>query len=103
MVISHIPVFPGVQADRASWFMLAEKSWAEIMEPMLPYQRLLSGLLALGMIVPALVTAYGVRYITGPILKLIRATEQVSEGQFKQRIEVQTGDEIETLADPGYE
>jgi nitrate/nitrite-specific signal transduction histidine kinase len=99
MVVGYIPVFPGVQTDRASWYMFAEKSWAEIMQPTLPYQRLLSGLLALGVIVPALVTSYGVRHITGPIQKLIRATEQVSEGQFKQRIEVQTGDEIETLAD----
>lgn len=99
IVISYIPVYPGVPPDRVSWYMLGEKSWAEIMQPTLPYQRLLLGLLALGVIVPALVTAYGVRHITGPIQKLILATEQVSEGQFKQRIDVQTGDEIDTLAD----
>ncbi len=51
------------------------------------------------MIVPVLVTAYGVRHITDPIQKLIRASEQVTAGQFKHRIEVKTGDEIETLAD----
>ncbi len=99
MVVGYIPVFPDIQIDRANWFLVSEKSWTEIMQPTLPYQRLLSGLLALGVIVPALVTAFGVRHITGPIQKLIQATEQVSEGQFKQRIEVQTGDEIETLAD----
>ena len=44
-------------------------------------------------------TAYGVRHITDPIQKLIQASEQVTAGQFKHRIEVKTGDEIETLAD----
>src|SRR5512143_135877 len=69
------------------------------MQPTLPYQRLLLVLLALGVIVPVLMTAYGVRHITEPLQKLIRASEQVTAGQFKQRIEVKTGDEIETLAE----
>ena len=56
-------------------------------------------LLALGVIVPMLVTAYGVRHITNPIQELIHASEQVTAGQFDQHIEVETGDEIETLAD----
>jgi len=78
---------------------LKEQSWAEIMQPSVPYQQLLLILLALGVIVPVLVTAYGVRHITEPIHKLIRASEQVTAGRFKHRIEVKTGDEIETLAD----
>jgi nitrate/nitrite-specific signal transduction histidine kinase len=49
-------------------------------------------------ILPVLVTLYGVRHITVPIQKLIKATQQVTAGEFKQRIEVKTGDEIETLA-----
>ena len=81
------------------WILVSEQSWKEIMQPTLPYQRLLLALLALGVIVPVLVTAYGVRHITEPIQKLIQATERVTAGQFKQRIEVKTGDEIETLAE----
>jgi nitrate/nitrite-specific signal transduction histidine kinase len=81
-----------------SWILVSEQSWAEIMQPTLPYRQLLLVLLALGVVVPVLVTAYGVRHITNPIQKLIRATEQVTAGQFKHRIEVKTGDEIETLA-----
>jgi len=99
MVVSYVPVFVGVPTERVSWFMLSEQSWSEILQPSLPYQRLLLGLLALGVIVPVLVTAYGVRHITEPIQKLIQAAGQVTAGQFKQRIEVKTGDEIETLAD----
>jgi len=81
------------------WILVSEQSWAEIMQPSLPYRQFLMVLLALGVIVPVLVSAYGVRHITNPIQKLIQAAGQVTAGQFKQRIEVKTGDEIETLAD----
>jgi nitrate/nitrite-specific signal transduction histidine kinase len=81
------------------WIIVSEQSWAEIMRPSLAYRQLLLVLLALGVIVPVLVTAYGVRHITNPIQKLIRASEQVTAGQFGHRIEVKTGDEIEALAD----
>ena len=97
MVASYIRV-SSVQ-DLWGWIVLKEQSWAEIMQPTLPYQQFLLALLALGVIVPVLVTAYGVRHITNPIQQLIHATKQVTAGQFKHRIEVKTGDEIETLAD----
>jgi len=98
MVVSYVAVAGG-PSDRVSWFVITEQSWADIMEPTLPYRLFLLVLLALGVIMPMLVTAYGVRHITKPIQKLIQATEQVAAGQFKHRIEVKTGDEIETLAD----
>jgi nitrate/nitrite-specific signal transduction histidine kinase len=85
--------------EQVRWIMLKEQSWSEIMRPTLAYRQLLLVMLALGVIVPVLVTAYGVRHITNPIQKLIRASAQVTAGQFKHRIEVKTGDEIETLAD----
>jgi nitrate/nitrite-specific signal transduction histidine kinase len=96
-VISYRPMSP-MKDGRVFWILISEQSWNEIMQPSLPYRRLLLGLLALGVIVPVLVAAYGVRHITEPIQKLIRAAEQVTAGQFKQRIEVKTGDEIETLS-----
>jgi nitrate/nitrite-specific signal transduction histidine kinase len=97
-VMSYRPMVP--TKDRTTfWNLVSEQSWNEIMQPSLPYTRLLLVLLALGVIVPVLVTAYGVRRITDPIQKLIRASERVTAGQFKHRIEVKTGDEIEILAD----
>jgi nitrate/nitrite-specific signal transduction histidine kinase len=99
MVVSYVPWGRSVQEDGMAWIGLKEQSWSEIMQPSLPYRQFLLVLLALGVIVPVLVTAYGVRHITNPIQKLIRAAEQVTAGQFKHRIEVKTGDEIETLAD----
>jgi nitrate/nitrite-specific signal transduction histidine kinase len=98
MLISYSTLNP-VNDGRIRWALISEQSWAEVMQPSLPYRQLLLVLLALGVIVPVLVTAYGVRHITDPIQKLIHASEQVTAGQFKQRIEVKTGDEIETLAD----
>jgi len=98
MLISYNPLNP-VNDGRIRWALISEQSWAEVMRPSLPYRQLLLVLLALGVVVPVLVTAYGVRHITNPIQKLIRASEQVTAGQLKQRIEVKTGDEIETLAD----
>jgi len=97
-VISYFPL-NSVVSDRLRWVLIREQGLAEIMQPSLPYRQLLVVLLALGVAVPTLVTAYGVRHVTGPIQKLIRASEQVTAGQFKHRIEVNTGDEIETLAD----
>ncbi len=98
MLISYNPLANAI-TDRNRWVVISEQSWADIMKPSLPYRQLLLVLLALGVIVPVLVTAYGVRHITGPIQKLIRASEHVTAGEFKHRIEVKTGDEIETLAD----
>jgi nitrate/nitrite-specific signal transduction histidine kinase len=97
-LISYDP-FAIVIDDRNHWVVISEQSWSEVMRPTLPYRQLLLVLLALGVVVPTLVTAYGVRHITGPIQKLIQASKQVTAGQFGHRIEVATGDEIETLAD----
>ena len=97
MVVSYISL-PGGPTNQRAWFVLSEQSWTEIMQPSLPYRQFLIVLLALGVIVPVLVTAYGVRHITDPIQKLIHATEGVTAGQFEHRIDVKTGDEIEILA-----
>ena len=56
-------------------------------------------LLGLGVVIPALVVAFGVRRITQPITRLIVAAQEVAGGHFGQRIHVNTGDELEDLAD----
>ena len=97
VLVSYAPLYP-FSGFICHWNVIKEERWAEVMQPSLPYRQLLYALLALGVIVPVLVTTYGVRHITNPIQKLIQASEQVTAGQFKHRIEVKTGDEIETLA-----
>ncbi|HSA62524.1 MAG TPA: histidine kinase [Nitrospiraceae bacterium] len=97
-LISYDP-FATVVDARNRWVVVSEQSWPEVMRPTLPFRRFLLVLLALGVVVPTLVTGYGVRHITGPIQKLIQAAEKVTAGDFGHRIEVKTGDEIEALAD----
>jgi nitrate/nitrite-specific signal transduction histidine kinase len=97
VLVSFAPFYP-YAGNFVRWNVIKEESWTEIMRPTLPYRQLLLLLLALGVVVPVLVTAYGVRHITEPIQKLIHAAGQVSAGKFEQRIQVKTGDEIETLA-----
>jgi nitrate/nitrite-specific signal transduction histidine kinase len=98
VLVSYAPYYP-YSGTIVRWNVVKEENWVEIMQPTLPYRQLLLVLLSLGVIVPVLVTTYGVRHITDPIHKLIHASERVTAGQLKQRIEVSTGDEIETLAD----
>ena len=97
MLVGYTRIEPMI--NRQDWFLLTMQSWSEVMRPSLPYRQLLVALLSLGVIVPALMSAYGVRHITGPLQKLIQASEQVTAGQFKHKIEVKTGDEIEMLTD----
>jgi len=97
VLVSYVPLYT-FSGSLVPWNVVKEESWTEVMRPSLPYRQLLYALLGLGVIVPVLVTAYGVRHITNPIQELINASEKVTAGQFDQRIEVKTGDEIEILA-----
>jgi nitrate/nitrite-specific signal transduction histidine kinase len=98
VLVSYAPYYP-YSGTIVLWNVFKEENWVEIMRPSLPYRMLLIGLLALGVLVPVFVAAYGIRQITNPIQKLIHASVQVTAGQFRHLIEVNTGDEIETLAD----
>lgn len=98
VLVSYAPLFPFTN-NLVRWNLIKEERWADVMRPSLPYRQLLLILLALGVVVPVLVTAYGVRHITQPIQEIIRAAEQVTAGHFRHRVEVKTDDEIEALAD----
>jgi nitrate/nitrite-specific signal transduction histidine kinase len=93
VVASFAPV-PGT-----TWGLVIEESWAALISPSQGYRQFLLFLLVLGVVVPALVVAVGVRRITRPITELIGAARSVAEGNFGQRITAQTGDEVEELAE----
>ncbi len=82
----------------SGWGFITEKSWADLVRSSQGYRRFLFLLLALGVSVPALAIAVGVRRITQPILELMNAAQQVAGGNFEQTITVATGDELEELA-----
>jgi nitrate/nitrite-specific signal transduction histidine kinase len=98
VLVSYAPYYP-YSGTIVLWKVVKEEYWVEIMQPTILYRMFMIALLILGVLVPVFVTAYGIRQITNPIQKLIHASEQVTAGKFKQRIDVKTGDEIETLAD----
>jgi signal transduction histidine kinase len=99
LVISYAPIFAASEDPGIHLTLLKEQEWTEIMRPSLAYRQLLIVLLALGIIVPVIVTAIGVRYITNPIKKLTQVATEVAAGQFDQTISVRTGDEIGALAE----
>ncbi|UCC62803.1 MAG: GAF domain-containing protein [Anaerolineae bacterium] len=82
-----------------AWGFVTEESWAALISPSRDYQQFLLLLLALGVAVPALVVAVGVRRIIRPISELISAAQEVAGGNFGQTITARTGDEIEELAE----
>lgn len=81
------------------WGLVTEENWATLTSGSRRYQQFLLFLLALGVVVPAVVVAVGVRRITQPILELIGAAQRVAEGDFGQAIAATTGDELEALAE----
>jgi GAF domain-containing protein/HAMP domain-containing protein/anti-sigma regulatory factor (Ser/Thr protein kinase) len=92
IVASFAPV-PGTP-----WGLVTEENWTEVTQSSRGYQSFLLLLLGLGVAVPVLVAAIGVRRITRPVTDLIEAAQRVAGGDFDQIITAQTGDEIEELA-----
>jgi len=93
MVASFAPV------PNTSWGLITEESWAELIGPSQRYLQFLLLLLALGVMVPSLIVAFGVRRITRPITDLIGAAQEIAGGNFDQRITALTHDEVEELAE----
>ncbi len=64
------------------WGLVTETAWATLLAPSRSYSQFLSLLLALGVIVPAIVTAIGVRRITATVRHLTDAAQEVANGKF---------------------
>jgi nitrate/nitrite-specific signal transduction histidine kinase/putative methionine-R-sulfoxide reductase with GAF domain len=93
-ILASFATIPGT-----GWGLVLEENWRDVLQEGLQYRNPILALLALGLIIPAIVVAFGVRRITGPIQELVSASARVGRGEFDQFIDVQTGDEIEELAD----
>jgi GAF domain-containing protein/HAMP domain-containing protein len=93
IVASYAPI------PSTSWGLVTQENWTSLIKPSQGYRQFLFLLLALGVVIPTLVVAFGVRRITHPITELITAAQKVAGGDFSQRIRAQTGDEIEELAE----
>ena len=93
IVASFAPV------PETSWGLVTEESWDALTQSSRRYGRSLLLLLALGVMVPTLIVAVGVKRIMWPIRELIGAAQEVAGGNFDQRITATTGDELEELAE----
>ena len=80
------------------WGLVTEESWSSLTSGSRNTQRFLLLLLGLGVIVPAIVVAIGVKRVMRPVEELKRAAKEVARGNFGQTISVHSGDEIEELA-----
>ncbi len=93
IVASYAPV-PGT-----SWGMVTEESWGSVTSSSRGYRNILILLLALGVIVPTVIVNIGVRRITKPIAEVSSAARGIAAGNFDQEITIDTGDELEEMAD----
>jgi nitrate/nitrite-specific signal transduction histidine kinase len=80
------------------WGLITEESWAALSSASQGYRQFLAILLILGFVVPSLFVAFGVRRITQPIEEVITAAQKIAGGDFNQKINVSTNDEIAELA-----
>lgn len=93
-VVTSRAVVPGT-----SWNLVRETDWASLMEPSQSYRQFLILLLGLGVLVPALVVALGVRRITRPIDRLTYAAQEVAGGKFGQTITSGNSVEVQRLVE----
>jgi nitrate/nitrite-specific signal transduction histidine kinase len=93
VVASYAPV-PGT-----SWHLITEESWASLIGTALGYRRFLLILLALGLLIPAVVVAVGVRRITTPIENLIDVAKEIASGNFQRELVPRSNDELDELAE----
>ena len=80
------------------WGLITEESWSSLTSGSRNTQRFLLGLLALGVAVPAIVVAIGLKSVMRPVEELKKAAKEVARGNFGHTIAVRSGDEIEELA-----
>ena len=87
------------QVPGTPWGLITEETWASLISGSRGYQQFLLLLLALGIAVPVLFVAIGLRQIMRPIKSLTREALRIASGDFDHNISVKTGDEIQVLAE----
>lgn len=93
-VVAYYAKVPGT-----GWGLVSEASWVGLLSYYRIYLTIQSFLFVLGVVLPALIVAYGIRQITEPIFRLKTAAKEVAQGHFGAEIHVKTGDELEELVD----
>ncbi len=87
------------EVSRLNWYVFVQLPLAEAMAPV--YASLIQTLtlLGLGLLLALVAGSYLARRMVVPIRRLQEGAERLGGGDLTQRIDINTGDEIETLAD----
>ena len=81
------------------WGLVTEENWAGLLAASRGYGQFLLLLLALGILVPTLHVALGVKRITEPVRQLTAAAKEIAGGKYGRQISIRTGDELEELGE----
>jgi two-component system, NtrC family, sensor kinase len=81
------------------WLVFVELPRAEALEPLIESAMRTAAVLLAGLVLAALVAWFMVRRMVGPIRLLQAGAARIGAGDLDSRIDVQTGDELESLAD----
>ena len=92
IVASYAPV------SGTSWGLVIETSWSSLINSSKGDRHILLLLLSLGVVIPIIIVAFGVRKITRPIALVSKAAREIAAGNFHQKIIIDTGDELEEMA-----
>ncbi len=89
----------GAPFEETDWVMVAELPTREALSSVRNMVYLLGGLLALGALAAAAVGVILPRRLVGPLVALQQGAREIEKGHLDYLLEVNTGDEIEDLAD----
>ena len=82
-----------------TWGLIIEEDWQTLMDAGQRHLQLPLLLLLLGLVIPSIVVAIGVRRITQPLTELTDAAERIADGNFSRTFIQPTGDEVQSLAE----
>lgn len=91
-VVAAFSPIPGT-----GWGLVSEENWAALAGDSTNFQRLLIGLLVLGVVLPAVIVAFGMRRLIRPLNELNEAANAVGGGDYGRQVEVTTSDEFGQL------
>ncbi len=94
---SVVSSFAPVQGT--AWGLVIQEHWSSVISSGKGYRNLLILIIVLGAIIPIGIVAIGIRRITKPIAMVSDAAKEIAAGNFDQEINIDTGDELEEMAE----
>jgi signal transduction histidine kinase len=86
-------------APRTNWIVFVQQPLSEALAPVYKSLWQTLALLGLGLLLALVIGGLLARRMAGPIDRLRQGAERLGAGDLSQRIDIRTGDEIQTLAD----